>query len=604
MAVERVDAGLPTTTKIEKLNDQTLELRGRAERAQFDKVELDQVFEDSGMIRRFKRNVALGNTATTFGQWAHFKSESGYSIWRIAPHDYKHHADNKVYFKDRLVESKGLATTEAAASFDKVFLFTGTYADHTTEASSEAGTAFSLISAPSHFLYIGSTAMFSGKQYRLQTKGGGYTLKLEYYNGAWVELTKASHALTDNTSSWVSDGTMTWTIPTDWTTNDVNGSTLYWVRVSASKAPNPTAKAFQIVPFNSVISLLALSSNELIAETWKWCSFNNSIYLTIRNAGASASEGRFYIASSSSDANKQSFFVTNNAYKADHESVSYAAGGAGHRRSVALFENVSSGDLLFLGTDLKARKSSANTSATMPVRYLAVVDILSGSSGLVLHKGEYELSTWTWTGNRRLYAASGAGLMSHMPPVYSGAQAQIVGYAQNATRIYFDPDLNPTNLKHLFLSPNWAIAGTGAGVSQATLTTVDDTNLSKRVARFSNTRDDAADWVAHVPGDYSSGAALRIRARSSATSGQVIWQARTARVTPPAASDPTLTINSGAPATVPSVANQTFESIVQVTTPMIAHDQLNLRLVRPTASNAADTVTSDVDVLYLIFEYS
>lgn len=477
MAINRISESLPTTTKVTKLNDQTLELSGRAEKAQFDKVELDQFFDDSGTIRKFKRNVVLGGTTTTFNEWFHVKAEAGYSIWRLAPAGYTHNANNQIFFDDREVTAKGLASTEQASSFDSVFVDTGTFANNTTEAASEGGTAFSLMSAPSHFLYIGATATFTGVQFRFGTKGGNYTLRADYYDGTnWVQLTAVKDALVDNTSKFLSDGTIEFTAPTDWAQTSVNSVTRFWIRLSTTTTPNVTAKANQIVPGNSVISLLALSSNEVINETWRWCSFNNSVYVTIRNDGSSTTEGDFYIKSSSSSANKESFFASNHEFTSDYQDVAYAAGGLGHRRSVGAFENISSGDLLFLGIDAKVRKASAHRSSTLPVRYMATGDITSGASGVVLSQGEYTLSTWSgaglgWVGGQDLYVASGAGLMRQTPTVYSGSQIQYVGYAESPTKIWFDPHFGSgSGVLSITAKNYWPLTGhvsfeTGAGLA-------------------------------------------------------------------------------------------------------------------------------------------
>ena len=609
MAVERIESALPTTTKIEQLNDQTIELLGQAQRARFDKVELDQYFVDSGMVRKFRRDVGMGSTAATFGEWVHFKAESGYSIWRIAPANYLHNSNNALYFDDHKLTFKGLATAESATSFDSVFTYDGaTFTTHTTESFSESGTSFSLMGAPSHFLYIGLTSTFGGVQFRFDTKGGNYTLKAEYYNGtAWVELTAASNSLVDNTVEFVSDGTIEWTIPSDWAQTTVNAANRYWIRLSTTSSPTTTAKAFQIVPGNSVVSLLGMSSNELIKEQWRWCSFNSSVYVTIRNAGSSTTEGNFYVTSASSSTNKQAFFVTNHTFEADFEDSSYSAGGLGVRRALPVFENVTSGALLYLeGSDQKGRLASAHRSLTMPVRYMATENINSGATGTVLEMGEFTYTQWTWTPTRRLYVGSGAGTMTHTPGVYSGSQIQRVGVAQSATRVLFEPELGNTNPDQLILTPLLAVAGSGASVSSVTLQTTNDTNISKRVASFLDTRNDACDWITEVPGDAASGSGLhaRLRARTSATSGQASFQVHTARTTIPAASDPTLEIHSGAMATVPGSANQTFQVDIPIRTTVTAKDQLNIRVVRMANTDTRDTVAATIDVLYLSLEYA
>ena len=160
-------------------------------------------------------------------------------------------------------------------------------------------------------------------KFEWQTRGSNYTLKLEYYNGAWTELTANTNDLDDDTSNFQSDGKISWTIPDDWSTVAVNSITKYWIRISTTTDPVTTAEAYYIIPGDSVIGLLALSSTEISNEEWKWCSYTTAIYVTIRNTGNTAYEGNYYIASASSTTNKQNFFCWNHQYLLDHQDSTY-----------------------------------------------------------------------------------------------------------------------------------------------------------------------------------------------------------------------------------------------------------------------------------------
>lgn len=604
MAIDRVDSGLPTTTKIDQLNTQTLELDGRAERAQFDKIELDQYFEDSGMIRKYRRNVGLGNGAGTFGQWVHFKSESGYSIWRIAPGNFRHNAENHVYFDNRLVVNKGAASSESASLFAKVLLDTGSFLDHTTEAGSESGTAFALMSAPSHYLYIGNGSTFAGVQFRFDVRGGLYTLKTEYWNGtAWTEMTVANNQIDDNTSNWLSSGTIEWTVPSDWATTTVNASSQFWVRFSTTTTPNPTAQAFQIVPSGSVVSLLALSGDEITKEQWKWCSFNSSIYVTIRNSGPVAQEGVTYITSASTGSQLQNFFVVNHEFLSDFEDSSYSAGGAGHRRTVTALENISSGDLLFIRlADGQAGRAISTDGQKLPVRYLATENITAGSTGEVVERGEFKLTSWSWTPGKSLYVASGSGGITHAPGLGSGSHLQPIGYAVNTNTVYFDPDLETqSSYKQLAIMPDQMTVATGSSVSQATIAVVNDTNLTKRTVNFRRNHSDAVDLLLHVPGDMTSGAQMRFRTRTLATTGVLAYQVTAAATRTAATSDPSLITLSPPSVTVPSTANRIFDIVVNLTsTGLLPNDELHIRAAR---IRNTDSITSGVEMLYSVLEY-
>ena len=113
--------------------------------------------------------------------------------------------------------------------------------DNTTEARLAGGTAFTLFPTPgtSDRTYIGHSVRFTQVIVDVQTASSGQTLVWEYWNGtAWSTLT-----VTDGTSGFTVDGTVTWTAPTNWATTAVNSSTLYWIRVrftGSAPGTNPT----------------------------------------------------------------------------------------------------------------------------------------------------------------------------------------------------------------------------------------------------------------------------------------------------------------------------------------------------------------------------
>jgi hypothetical protein len=73
-----------------------------------------------------------------------------------------------------------------------------------------------------------------------------------------------------------------------------------------------------VYPANSVVSLLELSSSEVLNEDWAWCTYGSSVYVTIKNAGTSAYEGNSFITSASTAINKQNYFISNHEFKADY----------------------------------------------------------------------------------------------------------------------------------------------------------------------------------------------------------------------------------------------------------------------------------------------
>jgi len=134
----------------------------------------------------------------------------------------------------------------------------------------------------------------------------------------WATLT-----FTDETSNFTSDGRIYFNIPSDWIQTDVNGTTLYWIRISTTTTPTTGIKVYSIIPGDSVIGLLNLNSSQILNEEWAWCSFGTNIYITIRNFGNSYYEGDIFITSTSSDTNKQNFFINNHTYSLFYEKSDY-----------------------------------------------------------------------------------------------------------------------------------------------------------------------------------------------------------------------------------------------------------------------------------------
>lgn len=328
--ISKINDSLATNTKISQLSDMILELEGLSDSGKFDENEITSLYSDLGLNRKFIRNRSLGNSLVLYTDWTHLYSESGYSIWKITPGTYTYNANNTLYLDNKVLVNRGLANSETATTFDKVFLYNGDsgsgYVDNTTEAGTEVGTQFDLMNSINDYIYFGSASTFSGIKLEFHTRGSNYTLKVEYYNGGWVTLTANTNYLTDNTSNFESDGLVEWTVPADWTTTTVNSQSKYWIRISTTTTPVTVAKTYYAIPGTSVVGLLALSSSEILNEDWAWCSYQSSIYVTIRNTGQTAYEGNYYITSSSSSTNKQNYFIHNHVYSMDYQDSTYVAG--------------------------------------------------------------------------------------------------------------------------------------------------------------------------------------------------------------------------------------------------------------------------------------
>jgi len=117
-----VSPNLPPSEKIERINRQTLELGGKESEGRFDKHEIDNIYEQICIDRKFKRRVNVGSELSTYTLWTHFYEQTGYSIWKCAVSDFADNRLNELYFSDdgtpvdnvgALCEYKGAAVSEA-----------------------------------------------------------------------------------------------------------------------------------------------------------------------------------------------------------------------------------------------------------------------------------------------------------------------------------------------------------------------------------------------------------------------------------------------------------------------------------------------------------
>jgi len=275
-------------------------------------------------MRRWYDNVGLGNTVDSYTDWTPRVVGSGFTIWSIAPTNYKHSEFNSVYMDEQPLDNEGEATSLALSSFASVLFYDGSdYTDNSTEAASEFGNEFTLLEDTSDYLYVGDDAKFSGVAFGFHTPALGVTLKVEYYNGSsWSTL-----SVTDDTENWVQNGNITWTAPADWAQTDVNGDTKYWVRFSSTDTLARIPKAYYVTPKDSVITLLQLTAEDIERKKYKFCSYNGEIYVALPSDGDYDYEGSTYIRSGSSAAKLQSYFVSNHQFRAFYENSQWTGGG-------------------------------------------------------------------------------------------------------------------------------------------------------------------------------------------------------------------------------------------------------------------------------------
>jgi hypothetical protein len=156
------------------------------------------------------------------------------------------------------------------------------FTDNTTEARLNAGTTFKLFTTPAtgDRTYFGHSVKFTSLTFDLGTLGTSATYVWEYWNGsAWATLT-----VTDGTSSFTANGSVTWTAPSGWATTSVNGTTLYWVRVRFTGSAPGTNPLVNSVTYLGWLEYYSASNQ----RTYRQGSGSNQYYLHLDDSGPGA----------------------------------------------------------------------------------------------------------------------------------------------------------------------------------------------------------------------------------------------------------------------------------------------------------------------------
>ncbi len=322
--IQIVAPSTPISQAIDTFNQNDLKNKGKAVIAQFNKNEMDQIFDSFFSPRQWNRQIGLGNDLSTFNQWTHVKDKDGYAIWKIPVSDYHHHLQNNIYFDDIQLENRGESTSESSTSFPKVFDLDDTvFTDVTIESNSEFGEPFPILrEATTGVLYIGSDTPFSGLDFSFETLGLDVNLGIEYSQGG--DTWSSPQALVDETVNFSRSGRITFGLPSDFGQDTINAETKYWIRIKTTTDPTIIPHVYFIRPMTSVESLLSLNADQILQRQFAWVYFNHYLYVTIPNTGSIQAEGLTYIKSSSSQQNKENFFVSNHHYKADYESYTFS----------------------------------------------------------------------------------------------------------------------------------------------------------------------------------------------------------------------------------------------------------------------------------------
>ncbi len=163
--------------------------------------------------------------------------------------------------------------------FDAVKYYDGTsYTKVTDEAKTTGGTAYTILADTDDYFYIGSERKFNQVHIDLDQAGAEVSLSVEYYNGSsWTTL-----SVTDGTNGLSQDGVISFTMPDDWSTTNIDGSTKYYIRLHTTTNPTTIPMAYSTTRGDGG-SRLRIYSNEgdsvpaLVVDASKHIGINNSL---------------------------------------------------------------------------------------------------------------------------------------------------------------------------------------------------------------------------------------------------------------------------------------------------------------------------------------
>ena len=161
----------------------------------------------------------------------------------------------------------GTLTPATTPAFDAAFYWSGAaYTDNTAASKTSRGTAFTLLEDSTDYFYFGKSTTFSAIFIDISTAAVGNTLAFSYWDGAnWTALT-----VTDGTSALTTDGVISFTAPSDWTSRSLTGvhapvppdeTSYFYVRMRSSTSSTTDATAYLCVPENRTTNLFSYLPN-------------------------------------------------------------------------------------------------------------------------------------------------------------------------------------------------------------------------------------------------------------------------------------------------------------------------------------------------------
>jgi len=181
-----------------------------------------------------------GNADANYSQATGTEGTTG-NYWQDATNGHPQYRDHTPFFKVFFYDSVADSYTDETTDADSVDA-AGDVLLPPQNATIQQNTATN----PSDAIYFGSTFTFNSIKIDIYTAANvtGATFNWAYWNGtAWATLT-----VTDGTSGFTVDGSVTFTAPGDWATTTVNGVSAYWVKCYTTSPGTATAITITTAP--------------------------------------------------------------------------------------------------------------------------------------------------------------------------------------------------------------------------------------------------------------------------------------------------------------------------------------------------------------------
>jgi hypothetical protein len=164
--------------------------------------------------------------------------------------------------------------------FDRVFSYVGTtWTDQTLTVSSFGTATGDVMNVVGDYVYFGKENQFTEIYLDFGTiMSAGTSRTFEYWDGdSWETL-----SVTDGTTNWSADGSITFSAPVDWALGTVNSVVnLYWVRIGTASGTFATEPRLRVaLPSTTAVTNEVLSNNEF-DDSSKWTATGDWAYSTL-----------------------------------------------------------------------------------------------------------------------------------------------------------------------------------------------------------------------------------------------------------------------------------------------------------------------------------